>query len=122
MKRKLEINWMELDGAFQTGSWEMQSYLDLETGEVVTVTDEVSGYLEEPPEYELPDWMQGAIEQARQVEEGYGTRYVAIPQADSHEDYRDMERFISTVRNDRLRDWMRWRRRGTSARLAAPSR
>lgn len=26
MKRKLEINWMELDGAFQTGSWEMQFY------------------------------------------------------------------------------------------------
>ncbi len=79
MKRKLEIDWMELDAAFQTGSWEMQSYLDLETGEVVTVTDEVSGYLEEPPEYELPDWMQHAIEQARQVEEGYGTRYIAIP-------------------------------------------
>lgn len=122
MKRKLEINWMELDGAYQTGSWEMQSYLDLETGEVVTVTDEVSGYLEEPPERELLDWMQEAIEQARQVEEGYGTRYIAIPQADSHEGYHDMERFISTVRNDRLRDWMRWRSRGTSARLAAPSR
>lgn len=104
MKRKLEINWMELDAAFQTGSWEMQSYLDLETGEVVTVTDEVSRYLEEPPDEALSDWMQEMLEVAQQVEEGYGTRYIAIPQADSHEDYRDMERFISTVRNDRLRD------------------
>ena len=92
MKRRLEINWMELDAAFQTGSWEMQSYLDLETGDVVAVTDEASRYLEEPPDRELPDWMQEMLEVAKQVEKGYGTRYISILQADSHEDYRDMER------------------------------
>jgi hypothetical protein len=102
--RKLEINWMELDAAFQSGSWEMRYYLDLETGEVVMVTDEIAGYLEEPPDRELRDWMQRALQEARQIEEGYGTRYIAVPQADSHEDYRDMERFIGTVRNPRLRD------------------
>jgi len=100
---------MELDAAFQSGSsWEVRNYLDLETGEVVMITDEVAGYLEELPDYELPDWMQEMVKVAEQVEEGYGTRYIRIPEADSHEDYRDMERFISTVQSDRLRDQL-WR-------------
>lgn len=55
MTRKLKINWTELDAAFQTSSWEMHHYLDLETGEVVMVTDEDACYLEEPPDEELPD-------------------------------------------------------------------
>jgi hypothetical protein len=104
MTRKLKINWMELDAAFQSGSWEMHQYLDLETGEVVAITDEVARYLEQPPDHELPDWMQEMLKLAEQVEEGYGTRYIRIPEADSHEGYRDMERFISTVQSDRLRD------------------
>lgn len=45
---------------------------------------------------------------AQQVKQGYGTRYIWIPQADSHEDYRDVERFIATVRKPRLRDRL-WR-------------
>ena len=107
MTRKLKIDWMELEAAFQTGSGglvEMRHYLDLETGDVVMVTSEVYGYLEEPPDEDLPDWLQHELQIAEQVEEGYGTRYIRIPQQDSHEGYRDMERFISTVRNDRLRD------------------
>jgi hypothetical protein len=104
MTRKLEIDWPGLDGAFQGGSWEMSFYLDLETGKVVVVTDEIAGYLEEPPDYELSDWVQEALQETRQVEEGCGTRYVSISQADSHEDYRDMERFISTVRDGHLRE------------------
>jgi len=106
--RKLKIDWMELDAAFQSGSWEMHHYLDLETGEVVMLTSEVTGYLEEPPDHELSEWMQDMLEVAQQVEEGYGTRYIQIPQADSHEGYRDMERFISTVRNPHLQDRL-WR-------------
>ena len=48
--------------------------------------------------------MKEGIEEAKRVEEGYGTRYIQIPQADTREDYGDMERFIATVHNDHLRD------------------
>jgi hypothetical protein len=109
--RKLEIDWMDLEAAFQTssdGPIEMRYYLDLETGEVVLVTDEVARYLEAPPDRELPEWMQHALQVAEKVEEGYGTRYIRIPAEDSHEAYRDMERFISTVPDDHLRDQL-WR-------------
>jgi hypothetical protein len=109
--RKLKIDWMELEAAFQTSSGglvEMYHYLDLETGEVVMVTSEVTRYLEEPPDEDLADWMRHELQIAEQVEEGYGTRYIRIPEEDSHEGYRDMERFISTVRDDRLQDRL-WR-------------
>jgi hypothetical protein len=105
---RIKINWMELEGAFQSASWEMHCYLDLETGRVVTITDEVAGYLEQPPDHDLPDWMSEMLQETEQVEEGYGTRYIQVPEADSHEAYRDMQRFISTVRDDRLCDRL-WR-------------
>lgn len=70
MTRKLKINWTELDAAFQTSSWEMHFYLDLETGGVVMVTDEAARYLEEPPDEELPDWMQEMVRVARQSKRG----------------------------------------------------
>jgi hypothetical protein len=106
--RQLKINWTELEAAFEMSSWEMHHYLDLETGEVLVVTDEAARYVEEPPDSELSEWMQEMVKVARQVEAGYGTRYIGIPEVDSHEGYRDMEHFISTVRDDRLRDQL-WR-------------
>jgi hypothetical protein len=46
--------------------------------------------------------------EAAQVEAGYGARYIAVPQADSSEGYRDMEAFIIAVRDERLQDRL-WR-------------
>lgn len=108
--RELEIDWMELEAAFQMSSGslvDMYHYLDLETGDVVLITSEISHYQEEPPDRELPDWQREMLRTAQQVEEGYGTRYIRIPQAETHEDYRDMERFIATVRNRHLQDRLR---------------
>ena len=48
--------------------------------------------------------MKESVHAADQVEIGYGTRYVRIPQADSREGYHDMEYFIGTVRDDHLRE------------------
>lgn len=106
--RQLKVDWVELDIAFENSSWEMHHYLDLETGAVVMVTDEIACYLDEPPDYELFGWMQEALQEAQQIEEERGTRYIKIPQADSHEGYRDMERFIATVRDRRLQNRL-WR-------------
>ncbi|PKO21169.1 MAG: hypothetical protein CVU38_16225 [Chloroflexi bacterium HGW-Chloroflexi-1] len=53
---------------------------------------------------DLPDWQKQAVLEADAVERGYGTRFIAVPQMDSHEAYRDMEDFIATVRNDHIRE------------------
>jgi len=106
--KKLKVDMAELEAAFEDASWEMNYYLDLETGEVITVTDEMRLYWEEPPDYPLPDWQQEWVEMAKQVEDGYGSRYVSVPQGDSRQGYQDMERFISTVQDDCLREQL-WR-------------
>jgi hypothetical protein len=112
--RKLKIDWMELSAAFESGFAEMHHYLDLETGEVLMVTDEIRWYREEPGA-ELHGWQQEMVQTARRIEEGYGSRYVQIPQQDSHESYRDMEWFIGTVQDQRLQErlWQAIQGKGT---------
>ena len=40
--------------------------------------------------------------EADRVEQGYGTRYIRVERDDPSGDYRDMERFIGTVEDDRM--------------------
>lgn len=100
---KLNIDWGELEMAFDNGSYEMSFYLDLETGKVPMVTDEDRMYIEDPPDI-LPDWQRQAVEQAAAIAEGEDERFLSVPMRDSHEGYRDMERFIATVASPSLRD------------------
>jgi hypothetical protein len=38
--KKLKVDWIELEVAFEDNSWEHSHFLDLETGEVLLVSDE----------------------------------------------------------------------------------
>jgi predicted nucleotidyltransferase len=125
--KKLPIDFGELGMAFEDASWQMNYYLDLETGQVVWISDEIRSQLEdlyeqaydpdsEEPEdlagvlhdQDLPDWEKEELLEAAQIDRLYGTRYISVPTADSHEGYRDMERFIQTVQDERLQDRL-WR-------------
>jgi hypothetical protein len=127
MKRKLEIDQGALAMAFEDASWERRHYLDTETGQLVWISDEASSRLErlyeevydpdsqEPvdlaevlQDYDLPDWQKEELLEADRVESGYGTRYIRVPRADSHEGYRDMQDFIYTVEEESLQDRL-WR-------------
>jgi hypothetical protein len=117
--RSLKVDLAELLMVFDSNWGEMSHYLDLETGRVVTVsvetrcqleaiyeeTHELGAFLQQS---NLPEWQKEALLEADQVEAGYGTRYIAVPEADSNEGYRDMEDFIATVRDERLQDRL-WR-------------
>jgi len=119
--RKLKVDIDELISAMDDASYEHSYYLDLETGRILLVTDETRSQLKEiyeaaPDEesgeefdlessldrLDLPDWQKDALREADEVEEGYGDRYISIPQVDSAEAYDDMEEFISTVTDERL--------------------
>jgi len=119
--RKLQIDLGELVMAFEDATWERSYYLDLETGHVVWITQETRWQLEsiyeetydpeseEPVElvevlqdHDLPDWQKEDLLEADRVDRFYGSRYIGVPEADPHEGYRDMERFILTVRDERL--------------------
>ena len=51
-----------------------------------------------------PEWLRERLQDADSIEEGFGSRFKAIPSEDSYEGYRDMEAFIDTVLNPRLQE------------------
>jgi len=116
--KELHVDLAELGFVFEDASWEANHYLDLETGDIIMITKEMRRQLDELSEanfgeaidlsqviedLNLVGWEKEAVLEAYRVEESYGTRYIAIPTADSREGYRDMERFISTVEDQHLR-------------------
>ena len=52
----------------------------------------------------VPDWERHMVRDAGRVEAGFRERYIRVPQAESREFNADMEAFIETVGNARLRD------------------
>ena len=123
MKRQVNVDIAELGVALDTDFAELHQYLDLETGQIIPIMEEISGDLEEIydeiynqdgyrvvslEEYlqqrDDPDWQKEMMLEADRVEQGYGTRYIRVERDDPHGDYRDMERFIGTVEVARLRE------------------
>jgi hypothetical protein len=110
--RKVKVDLADLVDAFGTGSAQVEFFLDLETGQVIPIPDDVRFELaqlewasavaskadcslaERIRQRRLPDWLQQAVLKAVQIEELFGERYVRIPQAEAHDDYRAMEEFI----------------------------
>jgi hypothetical protein len=127
VKRKLKVNLAELAIALDTNSPEVRNYLDLETGEIATITQEVGWDLEKiydeiydeagnrvvtMEEYvqgrDDPDWQKEVLLEADRVEQGYGVRYILVERDDPYGDYNDMERFICRVEDPQLRERL-WR-------------
>ncbi len=119
-KRRLKINLEDLTDAFDSAFDKMWHYLDLETGEVVLVTEDDRRQLEallEDTDAEtieaiheaiqneaIPDEEKDALYTVALVEDGYNSRFIEIPQADSRQGYEDMEAFIETVSNWHLQE------------------
>jgi predicted nucleotidyltransferase len=102
--KRLKVDLPGLMVAFEDASWESSHYLDLETGEVIMLTSEELGYVDEPPDWPLSEWEQEMVERAEEIWRDSGERYLSVPEADSREGYHDMEDFIATVEDARLRE------------------
>ena len=86
-KKTLKVNLDELCSAMDDSSYEHDYYLDLETGEILFISD----YMDNAENDNLRDRIDEDTE-----------RYEQIPKAESHEGYEDMEDFIATVEDERL--------------------
>lgn len=122
--RRLRVDISELEVALDDASWERSYYLDLETGKIVMITNEIHQQLEEIYEeaaseetaneevditpildrLSVPEWKKEALREANQVDMGYGMRYISVPHAKPSEGYSDLEDFILTVKSERLQD------------------
>jgi hypothetical protein len=84
----------------------ISSYLDVETGEVRSVTEEEFDLAEDPQTVieDLPNWQHEAVELARSIQEQEGRRYLALPgKFDVHE-WAIMDRFSETLRDAQMRN------------------
>jgi hypothetical protein len=88
--REVSVDLDELCAAFNDASSELRYFLDTETGEMILVSDMLD-----------QDEMQQQLAEIDAADMG---RYLAVPLADSHKAYRDMEDFIATVRDEPLQD------------------
>ena len=86
-KKVLPVNLDELFEAIEDSSFEHEYFLDLDTGEILLLSE----YMDDEDTEPLRDRIDDDPE-----------RYEAIPKAESHEGYRDMQAFIETVDNEHL--------------------
>lgn len=111
MKVKLE-NILE---GIEMQSEEGNSYLNLETGEVVYVSHEALLMAEDGEEYDhLPDWQQDKVKLAYAIVDSFD-KYAALPtQSDIHE-YDMVERFCYSLSDQRTQDKLLHSIRGKGA-------
>ena len=86
-KRILRINLDELCEAMEDNSYEHEYYLDLETGEILFLSE----YMDDEETEKLRDNIDDDPD-----------RYERIPKTESHDGYEDMQDFIATVKDERL--------------------
>src|SRR5690606_3056880 len=92
-----------LDG-MEIQSEESSAYLNLETGEIVFVSEELLMMAEDREEFDhLPDWQQGEMEIAIDIEENF-EKYAQLPTSYDINDYDIMESFCYNVSDDNKRD------------------
>lgn len=80
-------DWSALETAFEHNAPETHSYLDLKTGQVVTIVD-----------------TRPEDEEKRQLIRRSEGRFIHLDPASSREQYRWMERFVSSVEDEGLRE------------------
>jgi len=86
-KKLLRIDLDELCSAMEDSSYEHEYYLDLETGEIL--------FLSEYGDDKETEKLRDRVDDKRE-------RYERIPKVESYEGYRDMEDFIATVEDEHL--------------------
>ena len=114
----------ELVSAYETNLMEAGHFLDLETGNVVMVTEEdstkVEEFLEEVDiedcedprarlgewlkDRSVPDWQEDCVWDALLVETRFGERFIRVPAQESRDGYRDMADFAEAIGDKHLQD------------------
>jgi len=103
--------------ALEMADHSISSYLDVETGEVCSVTGEEFDLAEDPQTAieDLPDWQNESVKLARSIQEQVGKRYLALPDKFDVHEWAIMDRFSETLKDARLRNDFHGSIRGAGA-------
>jgi hypothetical protein len=101
----LEVKLGVIIAALEMADDANSSYLDVETGEVFSITEEEFDIAEDPKTdvEELPDWQRQAVKLARSIQQQEGKRYLALPDKFDVHEWAIMDRFSMTLRNAPIR-------------------
>ena len=127
--RKLKIDRIDFETAFELSSYEMTAYLDTETGAVIFVEDYVIDQLDElladedgedvetllQSKTDLSDIDRQQILDAARIEGDTDNRYRMIPKQDSRDGYRDMQKYIGTLVDEHLQELLEVAIQGSGA-------
>lgn len=116
--RKLKINCIDFETAFELSSYETTAYLAAETGAVIFVEDYVVDQLEElladedgedvetvlQTQTDLSDIDHQQLLDAARIGGGADNRYRMIPKQDSRDGYRDIQEYIWVLEDEHLRE------------------
>ena len=101
-----EVKLAVIIEALEMADDSISSYLDVETGEVHSITEEEFDFAEDPETdvEELPDWEREAVKLARSIQQQEGKRYLALPSKFDVHEWAIMERFSMTLRDAQIRN------------------
>ncbi len=105
--KKLKVDLNELVSEMEMGeNMELAGYLDTETGEIISMPDEVMRAVEDSDEAAeaLPDWEEDLAEIAEKILSDEKNRFLLIPKRESREGYEIMVAFAESVRGKGLRE------------------
>ncbi len=102
-------NEVKLDAiieALEMADDSISSYLDVETGELRSITEEEFDLAEDPQTVieDLPEWQREAVELARSVQEQEDKRYLALPDRFDVHEWAIMDRFSETLKDAQMRN------------------
>jgi hypothetical protein len=100
---------VELDAiieALEMADDSISSYLDVETGEVHSITEEEFDLAEDPQTAmeDLPNWQREAVTLARGIQKQEGKLYMALPDKFDVHEWAMMDRFSMTLRDAQMRN------------------
>ncbi len=107
--KKLKLDLENIINAMENQSYlnEIYSYLDTQTGEVLSAGADIFRMIEDDATDEmkdLPDWQQDEIEIAKKILQDENDRYIEIPKHESFESYRHMEIFVEIINETELKE------------------
>jgi hypothetical protein len=84
----------------------ISTYLDVETGEVHSITEEEFDLAEDAQTAmeDLPNWQREAVMLARSIQKQEGKRYMALPDKFDVHEWAMMDRFSMTMRDAQMRN------------------
>jgi hypothetical protein len=106
--KKLKVDLDEIAFTMETSDeFESITLFDTETGEIVSIPNELMSAVESDDEealQDLPDWEKDLIGTAESIVNNEGGRYADIPRKPSYEAYNLMVEFTSSVTNKNLKE------------------